>query len=140
MDIGHIILGKPWLYNLDVTICGRSNSCSFSFQGKKIELIGLPPKSNDNNLKKHKVKQKELNIIMKFDKKVCVGCRVINRSIGMIPFKVIHGYKPRKPLDLLPMSIHVRVSESAKYFAQKIHDLRTEITKQIQMSNTQYKL
>ena len=58
----------------------------------------------------------------------------------MIPFKVIHDYKPRKPLDLLPMSIHARVSELAKYFAQKIHDLRTEITKQIQASNTQCKL
>ena len=70
----------------------------------------------------------------------CVSSRVINRSIGIIPFKVIHGYKPRKPLDLLPMSIHARVSESTKYFAQKIHDLRTEITKHIQVSNAQYKL
>jgi len=26
----------------------------------------------------------------------------INRSIGMSPFEVVHGYKPRKPLDLFP--------------------------------------
>ena len=42
----------------------------------------------------------------------------VNRSIGMSLFEVVHGYKPRKPLDL-PMSIHAQ---------------------QIQASNAQYKL
>ena len=28
----------------------------------------------------------------------------VNRTIGMSPFEVVHGYKARKPLDLLPMS------------------------------------
>ena len=41
----------------------------------------------------------------------------INRSIGASPFKVVHGYTPRKPLDLLPISPHVRISESAEAFA-----------------------
>ena len=41
----------------------------------------------------------------------------VNRSIGASPFEVVHGYTPRKPLDLLPMSPHVRISESAKAFA-----------------------
>jgi len=27
----------------------------------------------------------------------------------MSPFEVVHGYKPRRPLDLLPMSLHARV-------------------------------
>jgi len=73
MDVGHVILGRPWLYNLDVTIFGRSNSCSFTFQGKKIQLIGLPPRSKDNSQKKNKVKEEELNIISprEFDKEIC---------------------------------------------------------------------
>ena len=41
----------------------------------------------------------------------------VNRSIGASPFKVVHGYTPRKPLDLLPVSPHVRISESAEAFA-----------------------
>ncbi|XP_035551749.1 uncharacterized protein LOC118349905 [Juglans regia] len=44
MDVGHVILGRPWLFDLDVTIHGRSNSCSFVFNGKKIHLNPLPPK------------------------------------------------------------------------------------------------
>jgi len=73
MDVGHVILGRPWLYDLDVTIFGRSNSCSFTFQGKKIQLIGLPPRSKDNSQKNNKVKEGGLNIISprEFDKEIC---------------------------------------------------------------------
>uniref|UniRef100_A0A2N9F448 Chromo domain-containing protein n=1 Tax=Fagus sylvatica TaxID=28930 RepID=A0A2N9F448_FAGSY len=42
----------------------------------------------------------------------------VNRTIGMSPFEVVHGYKARKPLDLLPMSPQVRMSESAEAFAR----------------------
>ena len=53
----------------------------------------------------------------------------INRSISANPFEVMHGYTPRKPLDLLPMSPHVRIFESAEAFARHIHDLHNEIRK-----------
>ena len=53
----------------------------------------------------------------------------VNRSIGASPFEVVHGYTPRKPLDLLPMSLHVRIFESAEAFARHIHDLNNEIHK-----------
>lgn len=36
MDVGHIILGRSWLYDLNITIFERSNSYSFVFYGKKI--------------------------------------------------------------------------------------------------------
>ena len=51
----------------------------------------------------------------------------VNRSIGTSPFEVVHGCTPRKPLDLLPMSPHVRISESTEAFALHIHDLHNEI-------------
>ena len=53
----------------------------------------------------------------------------VNKSIGDSPFEVVHGYTPRKPLDLLPMSPHVRISESAEAFVRHIHDLHNEIRK-----------
>ena len=64
----------------------------------------------------------------------------VNRSIGASPFEVVHGYTPRKPLDLLPMSPHVRISKFAEAFAQHIHELHNEIRKKIQVSNSQYKI
>ena len=53
----------------------------------------------------------------------------VNRFIGASPFEVVHGYTPRKPLDLLPMSPHVRIFESVEVFAQHIHDLHNKIHK-----------
>ena len=52
-------------------------------------------------------------------------------------FEVVHSYKPRKHIDLIPITQHPRVSESAS--ASHIHDLHKEISKKIQKSNAQYK-
>uniref|UniRef100_A0A2N9GB76 RNA-directed DNA polymerase n=1 Tax=Fagus sylvatica TaxID=28930 RepID=A0A2N9GB76_FAGSY len=64
----------------------------------------------------------------------------VNRTIGMSPFEVVHGYKARKPLDLLPMSPQVRMSESAEAFARHVHDLHKDISNRIHSSNTRYKV
>ena len=63
MDVGHIILGRPWLYDLDVTLHGQSNSCSFVFEGKKIILNLLKPRPIDMSKKTEAPKVKGLNII-----------------------------------------------------------------------------
>ena len=63
MDVGHIILGRPWLYDLDVTLHERFNSCSFLFEGKKIVLNPLKPKPIDMSKKTEAPKAKVLNII-----------------------------------------------------------------------------
>ena len=68
-------------------------------------------------------------------KPIGIECSV-NRSIGASPFEFVHGYTPRKPLDLLPMSPRVRISKSAQAFAQHIHDLHNEIRKKIQVTNS----
>ena len=63
MGVGHIILGRPWLYDLDVTLHGRSNSCSFMFEGMKIVLNPLKPKPIDTSKKTEAPKEIGLNII-----------------------------------------------------------------------------
>ena len=63
----------------------------------------------------------------------------VNRSIGKSPFEVVHGYKPRKPIDLIPLPTHARVSESTESYAQHVKDLHHEINKKIKLSNDTYK-
>ncbi|KAF5463711.1 hypothetical protein F2P56_013855 [Juglans regia] len=63
IDVGHVILGRPWLFNLDVTIHGRSNSCFFVFNGKKIHLNPLRSKPVGSQQAKKIVERKGLNII-----------------------------------------------------------------------------
>ena len=44
MGVSSIILGRPWLYDHDAILYGRSNSCSFIHNGKKIVINSSPPK------------------------------------------------------------------------------------------------
>ena len=48
MNVGHILLRWPWLFDLDVTIYERINHCSFAYNGKKVKLLlnqAKPPNS-----------------------------------------------------------------------------------------------
>ena len=63
----------------------------------------------------------------------------VNRSTGKSPFKIVHGYKPRKLTDLIPLSHHARVSVSAESFAQHIRELHEQICTHLNKSNESYK-
>ena len=52
MDIGSIILGRPWLYDNDVRIQGRSNECSFMFNNRRIILKPYMKNIHPNKLTK----------------------------------------------------------------------------------------
>ena len=39
MDVGYIILSRLWIYKLDFTIFSQSNLCSFTFKGRKSNLL-----------------------------------------------------------------------------------------------------
>ena len=56
MDVGHLILGRPWLFDMDVTLFGCSNSCSFEFNGKRIKLNPVQPKTMGANKNKDMTK------------------------------------------------------------------------------------
>lgn len=46
MDVSHILLGRPWQYDRDVSHSGRSNTYSFFFENRRIVLLPnqvLPP-------------------------------------------------------------------------------------------------
>jgi len=57
--MGHVILGKPWLFDLDVTLRGKSNTCIFNHSGQKIKLILSQPKTGrtEKILSHHKGKR-----------------------------------------------------------------------------------
>jgi len=58
MNVGQIIIGRPWLYD-NATIHDRSNMCRFEQEGKKIKLTLYRPITK--KLKpNHRRSQKEL--------------------------------------------------------------------------------
>jgi hypothetical protein len=58
MDIEHVIFRRPWIYDLDVIIFYRWNSCSFSFKGRKPNLLDYHQHLVIRTRKKGEYKQK----------------------------------------------------------------------------------
>ena len=56
MDATHILLGRSWLYDLDVINFGRSNAYELKINGKRIVLKPAKPKSNVGTLGSHKTR------------------------------------------------------------------------------------
>ena len=46
MDVGSIILGRPWLFDADVTIYGKSNTCIFLHEEKRYRIQPTAPKGH----------------------------------------------------------------------------------------------
>ena len=44
MNVGHIILGRSWLFDSDVIIYECTNQCTFVPNGKKVKLMPNQPK------------------------------------------------------------------------------------------------
>ena len=42
---------------------------------------------------------------------------VVNRTIGKSPHEIVYGFRPKLPIDLIPMSDHIRVSDFASSYA-----------------------
>ena len=64
---------------------------------------------------------------------------LVNKSTGLNPFEIVTGRRPKKPVDLVPMSIHARVSESVESFAKHIRSLHDSIHQRLEVNNEQYK-
>ncbi|PKA57506.1 hypothetical protein AXF42_Ash020750 [Apostasia shenzhenica] len=66
IEVGSVILGRPWLYDLDVTLFGRSNSCAFKYKGDSIVIGPSPPRLTSKRATvtpKKPDKKKELHLI-----------------------------------------------------------------------------
>ena len=62
MNVGHVILGRPWLFDMDVALWGKSNTCAFNHEGQLIKLISSQPKSKQGEKKSIETrKENDLN-------------------------------------------------------------------------------
>ena len=63
----------------------------------------------------------------------------VNRTIGKTFFEIVHDFKPRTPIDLVPSNALHRVLESTESFAKCMHELHHHISDQINSNNLKYK-
>ena len=72
MDVAHVLLGCPWLYDLNVTNFGKDNIYSFKYKGKNIILRPANPEGCNGKRDISKLPERNLHILKckKFERKV----------------------------------------------------------------------
>ena len=67
MQACQLLLGRPWLYDRDVQICGRSNKVVLMYKGDRITLLPLSPEEilNDDLKRKQRESEKQLRVTHK---------------------------------------------------------------------------
>jgi len=63
IDAGHVILGRSWLFDMNVTLWVKSNTCTFNHEGQRIKLIPSQPKSKQSEKSAGTRKEKNFNLI-----------------------------------------------------------------------------
>ena len=62
-----------------------------------------------------------------------------DHTSGVSPVEITHGLAPRKPLDIVPLDPHVRVSRVKVAFAQHVSQLHHDIHDRVLSQYTSYK-
>ena len=119
---------------------GRSNTYEFKISRKRIALKPTKPKSSVVRHKTGIVTNKESKKpLHRMTRPQFAYNNSVNRSTDLSTFKIITGYKPRKPISLLLLPIGEWHSAPAESFTQHLHDLHDDIRRQIAVSNVNYK-
>ena len=128
IDVAHVLLGRPWLYDLNVTNFGKDNIYSFKYKGKNIISKPAKPKDCNGNRDISKLSERNLHILKckKFERKG-IGT---DMCIALVA----------KEVSFVSLPPYMLVSEPAENFAKHIHDLHVEIRLKIYLINEKYKL
>ncbi|PKA65212.1 hypothetical protein AXF42_Ash013333 [Apostasia shenzhenica] len=152
MNIAHILLGRPWLYDRDVIHYGRSNTYVFTFKGKKVKLNPVKPlklKSTESSAPLEQKKSLHILSSHKFEqeiKKETISYALVVREKNEIPSNDCISEEVQNLLsdyqDLCPKELHIsyRTSEFALSFTQHIYDLHEEIRRKLFLNYAKYKI
>jgi len=125
INVGQVILGRPWLFDKIVTIYGRSNMCQFEHEGKQIKLVPLRPKTGQPQ-------QTSTLALLQTPPSPPLIATVPSLS------PTNHAYHVCKSLPLLLLiPSHCKTFESAPAFAshKHVHKLHKEISDENKWSN-----
>ena len=103
MGVSSIILGRPWLYDHDATLFGKTNFYPFNHLGKKIVIKSIPPKDESKKeARSLKEKKSRLHLISakELKKKVAEGSPIWILTAKEIK-ELALGEQPQEVIEIL---------------------------------------
>jgi len=116
MDVGSIILGRPWLYDRDVTLYGKSNSCTFYYEGKKIRINPIEPQTR-TTVQKPKAPEKTKSLHL-------VGAKEFELNVkgDQAIFALVARDSSKEPEREIPLEAQPLLKEFTQVFPDDLPD------------------
>ncbi|XP_072987259.1 uncharacterized protein [Typha latifolia] len=116
MDVGQIILGRPWLFDKDVHIYGRSNICMFEHEGKKIKILPSQPRGGKM--------EKKSDPIHSDNKVSLISARGIEREMSKgTPILILAAREIlNEPSESIPFEATAVIEEFSDVFPEDLPD------------------
>nr|ABD63103.1 gag-pol polyprotein, related [Asparagus officinalis] len=114
MDVGQVILGRPWLFDNVVHIFGRSNMLLLEHDENKVKILPVQPKGNDKKLDPNKSFQ-GVNLI---------GAKEIDRELtnGAPIFALAAREAPKDIANAAPSEVVPVLEEYSDVFPEDLSD------------------
>ena len=113
MDVGQIILGRPWIFNNDGHIYGHSNMCLFEHEGKKVKLLPSKPKYNITEKKSVAAKQAKISLISAKD----IDHEMTKKKLIII---LIAREVPKESITSIPCEVAFVINEFTNVFPKDL--------------------
>ena len=108
VNVSHVLLGHPWLYDPIVTNLGKDNIYSFKYKGKNIILRPTKPKGCNGKRDISKLPKRNWHILK------CKKFKRVGIETGMCLALVAKEFSSDSSIVDVPLPPHMRVSERAK--------------------------
>ncbi|PKU59286.1 RNA-directed DNA polymerase [Dendrobium catenatum] len=115
MNVGQILLGRPWIYDNDVRIYGCSNTCVFEHAGKKIKLLPSQPRVTDTTKSNPVKSNKGVNL-------VTAKVLITEFAQGAPLFALVGREIPTESDEPIPEEVHPILGQYADVFPDDLPD------------------
>ncbi|KAF7148023.1 hypothetical protein RHSIM_Rhsim03G0232100 [Rhododendron simsii] len=132
MDASHVLLGRPWQFDVDVVYKGRDNTYCFNWESHKVVMV---PTNYKVSVKPSKAEGSSFLTIASSEAEFLA----VHSATGKSPFSLVYVTPPKHVVDLVQFSRGPGVSIAAEAMAKQAQEVQEQVKQRLAETNAKYK-